>query len=190
VALLHRDHEVLHASAVRHPHGVVAFCASSGTGKSTLAAAVAGSRCEFWADDFVAWDIARTTVECSWFPSVSRLDAAAAAALGSPEATPVAARPTRLAALAILSRDERVESGTTVIRRVPPARAFTAALPHAHDSRIGGQERVRRSLERYLELCRLVPVFEMAFNPDLARVADLARHVVTWMDTLPAPPSR
>ncbi len=50
--------EVLHASAVVGARGVAAFCGVSGTGKSTLAVALARRGYAIWADDAVAVDIA------------------------------------------------------------------------------------------------------------------------------------
>ena len=48
--------EVLHASAVRGPLGVVAFCADSLGGKSTMAYAMGRGAYRVWADDAVAID--------------------------------------------------------------------------------------------------------------------------------------
>ncbi len=48
--------EVLHASAVRTIRGIVAFCAFSETGKSTIASAFALRGYSLWADDAVAID--------------------------------------------------------------------------------------------------------------------------------------
>src|SRR5829696_203522 len=47
--------ETLHASAVVAPAGVVAFCARSATGKSTLAASLHRRGYDLWADDAVVW---------------------------------------------------------------------------------------------------------------------------------------
>jgi hypothetical protein len=191
VALLQREHEVLHASGILTPRGVVAFCAPSDTGKSTLAAALSASGREFWADDFVAWRVAGDIVDCPWSPSAHRLDDAAHDAVRSIEPTAlsvVPARRARLAAVVIMSRVGRSGDGPAWLSRVPAARAFTAVLPHAHECAIGGPERVRRSIERYLDLCARTPVFELAFTPDLSRVARLAEQVAVWMDTLPDAP--
>jgi hypothetical protein len=192
VALLQREHEVLHASAVLSSRGVVAFCAASGTGKSTLAAALAAAGCEFWGDDFVAWRVAGGAVECAWSPSAHRLDPAAHDVVRGIEpvshAVSVQAdRLARLAAVVIMSRVERAHGRTARVVPVPASRAFTAVLPHAHECSIGGPERVRRSVERYLELCARTPVFQLAFTPDLSQVARLAHDVAAWMDTRPDP---
>jgi hypothetical protein len=192
VALLQREHEVLHASAILSARGVVAFCAASGTGKSTLAAALAAAGCEFWGDDFVAWRVADGAVECAWSPSVHRLDDVTHEAVRGiePFARAVSARatgPPRLAAIVVMSRADRAHGRTACVAPVPVSRAFTAVLPHAHECSIGGPERVRRSVERYLELCASIPVFQLAFTPDLSQVARLAHDVAAWMDTLHDP---
>ena len=51
--------EVLHASAVVGPNGVVGFCAYSQTGKSTLAFALAQRGYRPWADDALAFETRR-----------------------------------------------------------------------------------------------------------------------------------
>ena len=48
--------EVLHASAVQTPRGVVTLCGASGAGKSTLAVALSRRGYPHWADDIVAID--------------------------------------------------------------------------------------------------------------------------------------
>jgi hypothetical protein len=49
-------HAVLHASAVRTPHGVVGFCGDAGAGKSTFAFALAARGFDHWADDTLVID--------------------------------------------------------------------------------------------------------------------------------------
>ncbi len=60
--------EVLHASAVLARVGVVAFCAVSTTGKSTLAAEFNRRDYPLWADDAVAWEQVRGTAEAVALP--------------------------------------------------------------------------------------------------------------------------
>ena len=52
--VLRRGWEALHASAVLSPQGVVAFCAGSGTGKSTIARGLSERGYQLCADDAVA----------------------------------------------------------------------------------------------------------------------------------------
>src|SRR6266851_3250608 len=49
--------EVLHASAVRSPGGVMALCGISETGKSTIAFGLSRRGFPLWADDAVAFDV-------------------------------------------------------------------------------------------------------------------------------------
>lgn len=191
LALLQRDHEVLHASAVWSGRGVVAFCATSRTGKSTLAASLRGVGYEHWADDFLALRMDDRGIWCPWFPSRQRLEADAAEAIARTcrhEAPPVPTpQQAPLTGLAILERDESLAPGEIDIARIPAGRAFTKVLSHAHECQIGGARRVKRSLERHLELCARVPVYRVAFKPDLRRLRQLARGVASWMSTLPTP---
>lgn len=59
LALQAAGHQLLHASAIDTPQGVIAFCGHSGTGKSTFAAALAQRGHPQWADDAVWWEIER-----------------------------------------------------------------------------------------------------------------------------------
>ena len=70
--------EVLHASAVRGPLGVVAFCADSLGGKSTMAYAMGRGAYRVWADDAVAIDFSRGTIAAVMLPFVLRLRPSAA----------------------------------------------------------------------------------------------------------------
>jgi ferredoxin len=57
LALQAAGHQLLHASAIDTPEGVIAFCGPSGAGKSTLAAALARRGHPQWADDAVWWEV-------------------------------------------------------------------------------------------------------------------------------------
>ena len=74
VVLLAREHEALHASAVLFGGHVAAFCAASGTGKSTLALAVAAEGGEHWADDTVILTPRPGGVEALSLPFPARVD--------------------------------------------------------------------------------------------------------------------
>src|ERR671935_59558 len=60
--------EVLHASAVITARGVVAFCAVSTTGKSTIAYQFSRRGYGIWADDALAFDGADRGVTALWLP--------------------------------------------------------------------------------------------------------------------------
>ena len=63
MALQARGQEVIHASAVLGPDGVLALCAISETGKSTLAFGLSRRGYELWADDAVAFEVGPTSVD-------------------------------------------------------------------------------------------------------------------------------
>src|SRR5216683_4740684 len=68
-----RDTEVLHASGVRMPRGVMAFCARSGTGKSALAFGLGRRGYRMWADDAVAFAASGPQVKALPLPFALRL---------------------------------------------------------------------------------------------------------------------
>jgi hypothetical protein len=72
--------EVLHASAVRTANGVVAFCATSETGKSTTVAGLSRRGHALWADDAIPFEIDDSPigVRAMSVPFRLRLDAAPA----------------------------------------------------------------------------------------------------------------
>jgi hypothetical protein len=55
VVMLARGFEALHASAILHTDGVIGFCGRSGTGKSTLALALAALGLPHFADDTIVF---------------------------------------------------------------------------------------------------------------------------------------
>ena len=65
--------EVLHASAVVGPSGVVGFCAYSQTGKSTLAFALAQRGYVPWADDALAFETGAQVSQALALPFAVRL---------------------------------------------------------------------------------------------------------------------
>src|SRR5690606_18526516 len=65
--------EVLHASAVLTPRGVLALCAESGTGKSTLAYGLSRRGYPLWADDAVAFEADETCTNAMPLPFALRL---------------------------------------------------------------------------------------------------------------------
>src|SRR5829696_6052636 len=79
MALQVRGLEVLHASAVLTPRGVVALCAVSGTGKSTVAFGLSQRGWPLWADDAVVFETSESGARAIPLPFGTRLRPAAAA---------------------------------------------------------------------------------------------------------------
>src|SRR4051794_12106632 len=168
MALHTRGLQVLHASAVRGRDGVVALCARSGTGKSTLAYGLSRRPGrDLWADDAVAFDTGGPAVLALPLPFELHLRPASAAFFGADPigAAGVAANgPVPLAAVLILERHNEPD---VRIRRLTDGDAFTAVLQHAYCFDLDGRPRRRETAERYLELSARVPVWEVGFRAGL-----------------------
>jgi hypothetical protein len=155
--------EVLHASAVLHPAGVVALCAVSGTGKSTLAQALSGRGHPLWADDAVVFELGSEAVRALPLPFTLRLAGERSGPIYEPE-------PANLAAIALL---ERAGTGISV-ERMTPAAAFPAVLTHAYCFTLRDRKRNAAMVESYLELVQRVPVLTVRFPDEVKRVSEIA----------------
>jgi hypothetical protein len=162
--------EVLHASAVSFGNRAVAFCGTSGTGKSTVAYALARRGHPPCADDAVAVNLARGGPEIIPLPFSLRLRPPSAAYYQD-DARPTEVRhPTssrRLAAICVLRRSA---GGEPELRRLGRAEAFPAVLEHAYSFGQTDELRSRRMMEHYLTLVSDVPVLEMRLVSGLPRL--------------------
>ena len=184
-----RGHEVLHASAVLSAAGVVAFCATSQSGKSTLAFALGERGLAPWADDAVAFEADASEVAALQVPFDLRLRPASAAHFGQARTVPFgrggreAGQPLDLdrrpfAALFVLHRELEPAPGREVsLRRLAAGTAVTAALEHAHCFTLDDAERKRRMMEHYLALAARLPVYELRFPTGLEHLAAMAEAV-------------
>ena len=122
MALQSLGRQVLHASGVRGPTGVIAFCGESGTGKSTLAYAAGRRGNELWADDAVAFEVDGHGVAAIPLPFRVLLRPESSAFFGadaSAEAQrPAAADRERLAAVVILERTRATKASPSRACRV------------------------------------------------------------------------
>lgn len=190
LALQALGQEVLHASAVVMSDRVVALCAVSGTGKSTLACGLARRGYPLWADDAVRFDASSVPIRAAPLPYSLRLRPASAAyfAAGGDGGTeglpPATAAQADLGAILVL---ERSEPGTEpALSRLTGSEAFTAALTHAYAFDAEDKERSARMVESYLELVDRVPVLRLTFPPGLEGLPQILDLVETIMgNTLP-----
>jgi hypothetical protein len=171
LALQALGQEVLHASAVAVEAGAVAFCAESGTGKSTVVYALARRGHPPCADDAVAVEFGRRGPELIPLPFALRLRPASAAYYGEDVRTievqhPVARQP--LVAVCVLQRDDE----GTGVRRLGRAEAFPAMLAHAYSFGLNDERRRRRMMQHYLSLASEVPVFRVVLGSGLSTLAD------------------
>lgn len=173
-----RDREVLHASAVLTPCGVVALCAVSGTGKSTTAFALSRQGWPLWADDAVAFEISEAGPTAIPLPFGVRLLPEATAFFGRYRAAENrlpnrgardrgVSKPAPLAVLLVLDRIQGENSGEAAvprIRRLPANQAFLDVLAHAYCFDLQDTKRKRTMMRRYLDLVSRTPVFEVRFR--------------------------
>jgi len=142
--------EVLHASAVVGPSGVVGFCAYSQTGKSTLAFALANRGYVPWADDALAFETGAQVSQALALPFAVRLRPESQEYFAveplPPEIEPqngtvitVGAERKPITALCVLSRG--AEDEPSAIEPLEAAEAVTALLPHAYWSTLADEPR-------------------------------------------------
>jgi len=171
--------EALHASAIVTAAGLVAFCARSQTGKSTLAFGLRRRGFPQWCDDGLVFRSGMPPL-ASPLPFEARLRPesrtlfghdvpSGAAYVGNSvgEQRFTASLPIRC--ICLLSRREDGADAPTEVRSVAPADAFTAVLPHALEFDPTDEERRARMMRSYLDLAAAVPVLEIRFVPDRAR---------------------
>src|SRR6185436_5070695 len=176
MALQVSGREVLHASAVRSPAGVIALCADSETGKSTIAYGLNNRGYALWADDLVAFEISDRGSRALSLPFTMRLRPSAAALfakeslkfshIDSDEDLTGDSAP--LAAICVLRRDD--EAAPVAVKSLSSAEAFAAVLSHAWSFALQDGERKRRMISNYLELVARVPIFGIAFQPGLDKL--------------------
>jgi hypothetical protein len=183
VVLLGRGFEALHASAVEGPEGVIALCAASGTGKSTLALALAGNGLAHWADDTVVYhlpDHHAVTVRLPCVPRINDTPRAPARDAGAP---PAAGERRPMSRVYHLVRDERLDPREPVFSPVPPATRFERLLAHAHPFDMGSEERRRAFISTLLEVARDIDQWECRFAPSLEALPALARAVTHHIES-------
>lgn len=172
LALQAQGREVLHASAVRTPDGVIALCARSGTGKSTIACALSERGHLLWGDDAVCFELHADRVEAMPVPFTLRLRPASAeffpGAVGTGVRSPGQKEP--LAGVFVM---ERSEAGPADVERFAAAPAFREVLTHAYCFSMQDRPRTAAMVENYLELVDRVPVFRASFPEGLDRLDEL-----------------
>jgi hypothetical protein len=187
VVLLGREHEALHASAVEASGQVIAFCARSGVGKSSLALGLAARECTHWADDTVVLSgEPADTPQALSLPFPPRVDAGAREALGLGERPVPRIPPGTTAPLSrvyLVTRDLTLDPAEPVIDGLESSTLFERMLAHTHPFDLGGAQRRRRMIERLLAIARDVSGYEIRFAPSLAALPTLidvvARHLET-----------
>jgi hypothetical protein len=179
LALQAVGYEVLHASAVLAPEGVVALCGISGTGKTTLAYTLTTLGYQAYADDALALEVVADDIAARLLPFrlMIRPLAASFFALEEDGTEVESALPSTapLAGVCLLERDPAAEGA--IVSRVSGGRAVTGVLRHAYSFTLDEPTRTRRMIDSYLLLVSRIPVVELRFRPDLGGLRRLAEEV-------------
>ncbi|MGZ4315344.1 MAG: hypothetical protein ACXVRS_05875 [Gaiellaceae bacterium] len=192
-----RRSQVLHASGVRTALGVVAFCGTSGTGKSTVAYGLARRGYPLWGDDAVCFATSERGIESIPLPfdlllrapTASFFDSASDPVNTIPETKGGATEAVRLGAVCVLRADESSSSTGSPVRilALASAEAFTATLQHAYTLALSDTDHRTRLVDNYLELVATTPVYEVSFERGLERL-DLLLDAIEDRLALAPPP--
>ena len=179
--------EALHASACAGPDGIVAFCATSGTGKSTLAYALGARGFDQWSDDAVVFDVgADGAVHAIPLPYAPRLDVNANQYVTvMAQASEVGiGQPAALHGICVLSRLASDADRDVIVEPLDGSAALLAVLPHAHVFDQADLDRTRRMVDAFLSLVDRVPVYVVQFRPGLDAWAAVLDRVAALVDEL------
>jgi len=182
VVLVTRGDEALHASAVACDDGtVVALCAASGTGKSTMAYAMAVAGARHFADDTLLYRFDGGRPMAIRLPFPTRVDENVKSAVGRAPGDWLAwtggeGRP--LKRVYQLLRDDGAPARAPAFRAIDPVASFEILLSHAHPAEMGGPARQRAFIEHVMALARQTEVWECRFTPSLEALPDLAAQVL------------
>lgn len=187
-----RGQEVLHASAILTNKGVVAFCAVSGTGKSTIAFGLNQSGFPLWADDAVSFDILPDSIISHSLPCRMRLSRESAFffglddPLGDHLLVDIRKRESQSELLLALFVLKRADVDKVKIARLEAASAFLSVLEHAYCFDIESPEDKQRMVGQYLDLAKRIPIYEISFPQGLDHlpiVLDKLRHFIERLST-------
>lgn len=177
--------QVLHASAVETRAGVIAFCADSQTGKSTIAFGLSQRGYRVCADDALAFETTSAGVQVFELPFSIRLRPASAKYFDTPvppapELGPdglisVGEKVAPLAALCVLTRQP--EGERVRLARLDADAVIQRLLPHAYCFTLLDPELKRKTVEEYLRLAALVPVYEVRFAAAIDELPGLLNEI-------------
>jgi hypothetical protein len=183
LVMTHRGELVLHASGVLSARGAFLFTARSGSGKSTIAAALAARGARVVADDAIAlredgnglvaigaysglrlWpDILESS-----HPDKRRIHP-------GNSAIPFAEAPVHVAGIYVLDPSP---SGPIRIDPLPPREAVMAIVSNAYVLDCRDRDRLEQQLDRVVGCARAVPVSRLAFPHDASRLDELCQLLV------------
>jgi len=181
MAIQVRGREVLHASAIRATNGVVAFCGTTTSGKSTIAFGLGLRGHTLWADDMVAFEFSEGQPRAVSLPFQPRLRRASAELFSVKtdnrtvpgyDLAPVGTHTDAMAAVCVLQPQPRMASGVA-IQRLAFADALTTLFGHACFFSPQGEKRKRIMVQHYLDLVAHTPVYEIRFRQGLENLGQI-----------------
>jgi hypothetical protein len=181
--LSRRERIVLHASAVRTRHGVIAFAGKSGQGKSTLAASFAREGCALVSDDcLVLREESRVWTAIPSYPGVRLWPSTVGEVLpqdthtgdvahytgkrrlGPTDVLPYAGGPAPLRGLFFLSDD----AGEVAVERPSPGETVMALLKFAYNLDVHDDAFLRKQLDTLVRLTEDVPGYTVCYPRDFS----------------------
>jgi hypothetical protein len=169
-----RGCEVLHASAVRSPAGVVGLSGDSQTGKSTIAFGLSRRGYPLWSDDAFAFELNQGRASSIGLPFEIRLRPRTASFF-EVEAPPRRSMANQLtsghnkAPIALICTLRRADDQAqpVKIRRLPFSEAFSSMLSHACWFTFADAADKRRVIGNYMELVATTPTYNVCFKSGL-----------------------
>jgi len=189
MAMHARGWEALHASAVLCADGLVAFCAVSETGKSSVAYGLARRGFTQWADDAVVFASEPSAVAVP-LPFEVRLRDSASHLFDGPLPLPQRftsngsgdqrhLTPVPVHAIFVLERQPNRPA--PLVERVEPHAAFRALLTHAHEFDPSDAQRRAQLLEAYLTIVDRVPIYRVVFEATHGSIAVLLDAIINGL---------
>jgi hypothetical protein len=188
IALQVFGREALHASAVQTQFGVVAFCAVSETGKSTIAYGLKQRGYPLWADDAVVLDFKQHDAfaiplpfslrlrwnSAKYFQHCSHNFEQPAGSFHPPSSTAVLP----IAAICILEQQPSfIASQAIKIQRLSPLKAVPLILAHAYCFNLKEVGRKRKMVENYCQLAANIPIFTVQFATGLENLPQILTEI-------------
>lgn len=165
-----RGRQVLHASAVAAPHGIVALSGSSTAGKSTLAAALGQRGFMIVADDALGFTPEDDAIVAVPLPFRILLRPTAQERLGLPAVVAGEAAPSAPLEQVVILRPASTPLDVPTTTVLTASDAFGALMPHAYCFALdAGKEEL---VAAYLALVRTVPVVELSYRQELGRLEE------------------
>jgi hypothetical protein len=180
LVMTNRGELVLHASGVLLAQGAVLFIARSGSGKSTIAAALGAAGAGIVADDAIALRESGEGLLAIGAYSGLRLWTSGQSdkrrISPADSSMPFVDTPVRVAGIYVLDPSG---SGSIRIDPLPAREAVMALVANSYILDCGDRERLERQLDHAVGCGRAVPVRRLAFPHDPERLDELCQSVIS-----------